>query len=229
MAVFSCVRFVKASPGALLLLVALMACGLASPARAGFTKKEIEESESDRRESTEHRIHSLASELAATAKRHGNDSVSLQAGLLLHALAAGAVGACEVTVVGESRQAGSAFLEVDVVTGLIFDSEASTQQTQFGHLWRTIAAPTLKGMKSFETKPRGLELVFLYGTQRFSELAENKADPRAPAETRAFRIAIPEQALADLLVGAIDIEALLDRATVLDGTRAIPSSDLREK
>jgi hypothetical protein len=207
----------------------VLACfGRAAPSDAGFTKEELEASESDRRETTERRVHSLASELAATAKRYGNDSVSLQAGLLLHALQAGAVGACEVTVVGTSPHAGPSFLEVDIVTGLIFD-EPSKRPKQIAHLWQAIAAPTLKGMKSFDIVPAGLELVFEYGVQRFAELAENKADPRAPLEPHVIRVAIPEAALAELVAGSIDAEALLDRSTVHDGVVAVPPSDLHAR
>lgn len=218
---------VKASRFVIGLCSVLLAAASAGQARAGFTEKELEAGESQRRETTERRVHSLASELAATAKRHGVDSVSLQAGLLLHALQAGAIGACEVTVVGASPQAGPKFLEVDVVTGLIFDTEASSRRTQIAHLWRSIAAPSLEAMKSFETEPRGLELVFVYGLQRFAESLENKADPRAPSESRVIRVVIPEAALADLVAGSIEVEALLNRATVLDGAAAVPSAELR--
>jgi len=221
---------VRLSKASWILVLSMIAFGMpfgAPPARAGFTEKQLEEAESDRKETTERRVHSLASELAATAKRHGTDSVSLQAGLLLHALQAGAVGACEVTVVGASPNAGPSFLEVDVITGLIFDTEASTQSTQIAHVWHAIAAPTLKGMKSFETDPRGLELVFQYGVQRFSELIEHKADPSAPSEARTVRVTIPETALAELAAGSIDVEKLLERSSVNDGSAAIPTTDLR--
>jgi len=206
--------------------VPFVTVGPVGRAHAGFTEKQIEEAQSERRETTERRVHSLAKELAATAKRHGPDSVSLQAGLLVHALQAGSVGACEVTVVGASPNAGASFLEVDITTGLIFDTDATTQRGQIAHVWRSIAAPTLEQMKSFETDPRGLELVFQWGVQSFSQLAEHKADPRAPFEVRMVRVAIPEAALADLAVGSIGVEKLLEHATVHDGTAPIPASEL---
>jgi hypothetical protein len=174
----------------------------------------------------ERRMNKVAHELAATAKRHGKDSVALQAGLLIHSLAAGAVGVTEVAVVGESPHAGPQFLEVDVTTGIIFDAEASTPSAQLTHIWQRIAAPTLKNMNSFETTPRGIELVFRYGLQRFADRPEHKPDPLAPAEMRILRLAIPEAALAELTARAIEVDAVLPRATIDDGTRVIPLDEL---
>jgi hypothetical protein len=210
---------------------ALAACLLvpARPSRAGFTQEELERNPPDRRETTDRRVHSLTTELAAIAKRHGPDSVALQAGLLVNALHSGAVGACEVTVVGASPQAGPSFLEIDVATGLIFDTDTSTPASRTAHVWRTIAAPTLKGMKSFETTPPGLELVFQYGVQRFADSPEHKADARGASEPHSVRVAIPEAALADLLAGSLDVDALLDRASVRDGATAIPAGDLHPR
>jgi len=174
----------------------------------------------------ERRIHSIAHELAATAKRHGGDSVALQAGLLIHTLSAGAVGATEVAVVGESAQAGESFLELDVTTGIILDSEGSTPRSELAHLWQQIAVPTLKTMHSFETDPRGLELVFLYGLQRFADRIDNKADPTAPSLQRMMRVAIPEGVLAALAAGEIEVEAVLARSTIRDEKRIIPAAEL---
>jgi hypothetical protein len=176
--------------------------------------------------SVERRIHSIAHELAATAKRHGGDSVALQAGLLIHSLNAGAVGVTEVAVVGESPQAGNSFLEVDVTTGIILDSEGSTPGSELAHMWQHIAVPTLKTMHSFQTDPRGLEIVFLYGLQRFADRIDNKADPTAPSLQRMMRIAIPEGVLSDLAAGEIDLDAVLARSTVRDDKRVIPATEL---
>jgi hypothetical protein len=176
--------------------------------------------------SVERRIHSIAQELAATAKRHGPDSVAIQAGLLIHTLNAGAIGATEVRVVGESPQAGPLFLEVDVTTGIILDSEGSTPRSELTHMWRQIAVPSLRGMKSFKTDPRGLELVFIYGLQRFADSVENKPDPTGPMLPRMIRVAIPEAVLSDLATGTIDIDAVLARSTVHDGKRVIPPDEL---
>ena len=174
----------------------------------------------------ERRIHSIAHELAATAKRHGPDSVAIQAGLLIHSLSAGAVGVTEVRVVGQSPQAGPSFLEVDVTTGIILDSQGSTPSSELAHLWRHIAVPSLKNMKSFQTDPRGLELVFLYGLQRYADSFENKPDPSEPALPRMMRVAIPEAVLSDLATGVIDVDAVLARSTVHDGKRVIPPAEL---
>ena len=176
--------------------------------------------------SVERRIHSIAHELAATAKRHGGDSVALQAGLLIHTLNAGAVAATEVAVVGESAEAGKSFLELDVTTGIILDSEGSTPSAELAHMWQEIAVPTLKTMRSFETDPRGLEIVFLYGLQRFADRIDNKADPTAPSHPRMMRVAIPESVLADLAAGQIEIDAVLARSTVRDDKRVIPIAEL---
>jgi hypothetical protein len=139
---------------------------------------------------------------------------------------AGAFGACEVTVVGASPQAGPSFLELDVDTGLIFDPDATTERGRMAHLWREIALPTLLGMKSFQTEPGGLELVFEYGLQRFNEQAENKPDMSAPIDGKVLRVAIPEAVLSDLAVGAIEADAVLSRSTVHDGAREVPAGDL---
>jgi hypothetical protein len=174
----------------------------------------------------ERRIHSIAHELAATAKRHGPDSVAIQAGLLIHSLSAGAVGVTEVKVVGESPQAGPSFLEVDVTTGIILDSQGSTPSSELAHMWRRIAVPSLSNMKSFKTDPRGLEIVFLYGLQRYSDLIEGKPDPTEPMMPRMMRVAIPEAVLTDLAEGDIAIDAVLSRSTIHDGKRTIPASEL---
>jgi hypothetical protein len=197
-------------------------------ARGGFEDKEIEKLDEPeaRRHSTERRIHSVARELAATAKRHGADSVSLQVALLLNTLRAGAVGASEVSVIGQSPHAGPAFLEVDVTTGLIFDADASTPTTRIRQIWQQIARPTLESMNSFEMTPRGLELVFVYGVQRFADSVENKADPSLPSEARTVRVAIPESVLAEIAVDAIALDTVLARATVHDGSRIIPAAEL---
>jgi hypothetical protein len=212
----------------------VLASGASRHVRAGDTAEETREPATGPQfapdaadpAATQRRIHSIAHELAATAKRHGKDSVALQAGLLIHSLGAGAVAATEVTVVGESVRAGPAFLEVDVTTGIIMDAEGSTQTSELAHMWRKIAGPTLEKMESFEIQPRGLELVFIYGRQRFADLLERKADPTAPSEQRMLRVAIPEAVLSDLAGGTIEMEQVLPRCTVHDGTRIIPTTEL---
>jgi hypothetical protein len=174
----------------------------------------------------ERRIRSIAHELGLTAKRHGPDSVAIQAGLLVNALKAGAVGVTEVTVVGESAEAGPSFLEFDVTTGIILNSEGSTPSTELAHMWRQIAVPSLQSMKSFKTDPAGLELVFLYGLQRSADSVENKPDPTEPMMERMMRVAIPETVLSDLITGTIGIDAVLSRSTVRDAKRLIPLAEL---
>jgi hypothetical protein len=152
--------------------------------------------------------------------------VAIQAGLLVNALKAGAVGVTEVTVVGESAEAGPSFLEFDVTTGIILNSEGSTPSTELAHMWRQIAVPSLQSMKSFKTDPAGLELVFLYGLQRFADSVENKPDPTEPMMERMMRVAIPETVLSDLITGTIGIDAVLSRSTVRDAKRLIPLAEL---
>jgi hypothetical protein len=81
-------------------------------------------------------------------------------------------------------------------------------------------------MHSFETDPRGLEIVFLYGLQRFADRIDNKADPTAPFLPRTMRVAIPENVLADLAAGEIDLDAVLARSTIRDEKRIIPATEL---
>jgi len=229
LALFSCVRMFNSSLfWGSLLVFALVAPGFAATASEpdapaqddAALPPEATPETTPGAESTKRRLHSIARELNATAKRHGPDSVTLQVGLLVHTLNAGAIGASEVTVVGESSRAGPSYLELDVLTGIIFDVEGSTSSSQLAHLWKQIAVPALEGMDSFKFEPSGVEIVFFYGLQRFAEILGHKADPEAPAEARAVRIAIPEDVLADLAAGAAEAEDVLGRCVVRDAEAA---------
>jgi len=170
---------------------------------------------------TEQRLKSLAQELARTANEHGPDAVTLQAGLLVQTIRAGAVGPSEVSVVGPSRSAGESYLEVDVVTGLIFDSDSTSPRSRLTTMWNDIVAPALEGSERLETIPPNLELVLVYGTQRFSEQVHHKPDPSEPFDSRRLRVEISEAALGDLVAGAISTDELLARSEVFEGNRTI--------
>ena len=227
-------RTSNASRVVALFLPAVLSTFVVTPrSRAGFSDDEAEATEKtlaapveQRREATERRVHAVAAELAKTAKQYGPDSVSLQASLLVHSMSAGAIGACEVTVVGASPSAGPSFLELDVDTGLVFDTGATTERGRMAHLWREIALPALLGMKSFQTEPPGLELVFEYGLQSYTDQIENKPDMSAPIDGKILRVTIPEAVLSDLAVGAIEADAVLSRSTVHDEVREIPAHEL---
>lgn len=162
------------------------------------------------RAATEEKVRSLAQELARTAQQHGDDAVALQAALLIQAMRAGAVGATEVKVAGPSPREGEGFLELAVGTGLIFDGDVHAIEACNEQVWLSVAAPVLEQMERFDIKPEGLELVFTYGVQRFSDHTERKADPGAEQEPHTVRFVLPADLLADLAsdrVSAVEARA----------------------
>jgi hypothetical protein len=166
-------------------------------------------------EASERRAQSLASELRAVAEKHGPGAVVLQAGFLIEAMRAGAVGPTEVRVVGPSERHGAEFLEIDVGTGLIFDADSTDVAGRTDRVWAEIVAPVLSKMETFAIEPSGLALVFGYGTQRFSTHAERKADLSAPQEAHTARFVIPAAALEDLALDRVSIGEFRGVATTL--------------
>lgn len=156
---------------------------------------------------TEQKVQSLAHELARIAAAHGSDSVALQAALLMETMRAGAVGPSEVTVAGVSPREGEEFLEIAVGTGIIFDSDTTDLAACNQKVWTSVAAPVLARMERFEIRPAGLELVFTYGLQSFSQLDHREADPTEPHDPHTVRFVLPASVLDDLVDHRISIDA----------------------
>jgi hypothetical protein len=174
-------------------------------------------------DATRERMDALAKELARTAKQYGADAVALQVALLINTIRAGAVAPSEVTVVGPSGSAGPAYLEITIVSGLIFDADTTSPRVRLERIWNEIAAPALGGMETFATTPASIELKFAYSTQRFAEMAGHRADPNEPYQQRHLRVEIPEDVLSDLAVGTASTDEVLTRSRVYDGERLVPS------
>jgi hypothetical protein len=158
---------------------------------------------------TDQKVQSLTRELARIANDHGADSVALQASLLIEAMRAGAVGPSEVRVAGPSPREGGDYLNIDVGTGLIFDADTTDLAACNRQVWSSVAAPVLVKMERFEIRPAGLELVFSYGLQRFSDQEDRKADPSEPQESHTVRYVLPASVLDDLASRRITVEAAL--------------------
>ena len=159
-------------------------------------------------EASERKAHALARELHAIAEKHGPGAVALQASLLIETIRAGAVGPSEVRVVGASPRHGGEYLEIDVGTGLIFDSDTTDIPACTDRVWATVVAPVLGKMETFAHQPAGLDLVLVYGRQHFSSHIEREADLSAPQEARTARFVIPAKALDDLAYDRISIDEL---------------------
>ena len=157
----------------------------------------------------QHKVQALAQELARIANDHGSDSVALQASLLIETMRAGAVGPSEVKVAGASAREGAEYLEIDIGTGLIFDSDTTDPATCTERVWTSVAAPVLAKMDRFEIRPAGLELVFTYGLQSFSRQDDREADPTEPHEPHTVRFVLPAPVLDDLASDRITIDAAL--------------------
>lgn len=166
-------------------------------------------------EAAEKKAMALARELGVIAEKHGPTAVALQASFLIETIRAGAVGPSEVRVVGESERQGAEFLEIDIGTGLIFDADTTDRDRCAERLWVEVVAPVLDKVEKFAIEPGGLDLVFGYGVQRFSEHMEHKADLSAPLEARAVRFVIPAKALDDLAYDRISVEQLRAVATTV--------------
>ena len=176
-------------------------------------------------EATRAKLEALAEELAETAQRYGPDAVALQALLLVETIRAGALGPSEVTVVGPSPVQGEDYLELRVLTGLLFDRDGSDQLSRAAEVLGLVAEPVLARMESFEFFPRGLELVFVYGIQDFDEDPHGKADPSLPFEERTLRMTIPSHMLAELSGGELGAAELLRRARLREGTQILHLAD----
>lgn len=157
----------------------------------------------------------LARELQVVAERNGPGAVALQAALLIGTIRAGALGPSEVKVVGESPRQGAEFLEIDVLTGLVFDADTTDAAHSADRIWVELAAPVLDKLETLAIEPAGLELVFEYGAQRFSTHPENKADLSTPQEVHSVRFVIPAKTLDDLVSDRISIDQLHTAATVV--------------
>ncbi len=150
----------------------------------------------------------LAKTLAATSEAHGTDSVALQAALLVHTIAAGAVDATEVRVAGPSPTDSEHYLRYELETGLIFDSESTTDESRLARIWSTILIPSLGRLETVEIRPPGLEFEFRYGLQSFDRNHDNRADPQAPSEALAATVRISGETLSGFVgkaVGRVEI------------------------
>jgi hypothetical protein len=168
------------------------------------------------RAATEERVRSLGQELGRIAQQHGPDSVALQAAFLLQAMRAGARGVTEVRVVGPSPREGDAYLEIDVTTGLVLDRDSGDSSSWNARMWDEIVAPVLDAMDGFDIRPGGLEIVVNYGTQRFSEQSEHKADLAEPVTHNTIRFVLPAAALGDLAAGRQSLAEVRPAALRLD-------------
>lgn len=143
-------------------------------------------------------MNDVVTALKQTGEDHGPDSVALQAKLLTRSTSAGALGPVEVRVVGPSQRLGAEYLEIVVDSGLFFDEAAATRDGRADLIWETLAGPVLEEMTSFDLKPGGLELVFLYQVQDLSGSATGKLDPSSPAHGEALAVALDQKLLAAL-------------------------------
>lgn len=158
---------------------------------------------------TEQRVRALSGELAKIASNYGPDSVALQASLLIETMRAGAVGPSEVRVAGPSPREGADYLEIDIGTGLIFDSDTTDLAACNQRVWTRVAAPALGKMERFDIRPAGLELVFTYGVQSYSRQEDRDADPTEPQEAHTVRFVFPAAVLEDLAYRRITVDAAL--------------------
>jgi len=126
------------------------------------------------------KMNEVARELRRIADQYGPDSVALQAKFLLRSTTEGARGPVEVKVAGPSEHLGAEYLEIVVDTGLFFDAAQGTLQDRADQVWARLAAPALEEMTSFDLKPAGLELVFLYRVE-YSPLPASGQVEGAPA------------------------------------------------
>ncbi|MFN2427787.1 MAG: hypothetical protein ABR587_15225, partial [Candidatus Binatia bacterium] len=134
----------------------------------------------------------------------GPDSVVLQAKLLIRSMGAGAIGATEVRVAGKSMVAGPEYLEIDVHTGLYFDSKTTTAESRRETVWKDVASPVLDEMVSFKIEPAALELVFLYQLQEFT----GAPDPTSPSEREAFRVLLSRDVLEEIVTDRVAGDAI---------------------
>jgi hypothetical protein len=154
----------------------------------------------------------LARELALTAERHGPDSVALQASLLVSSMRAGAVGATEVRVVGDSTLTGTERLRIEVQTGLEFAGEDTTARQRADRIWNEVVAPVLERMESFDIRPRDLELEVFY-------TVSTGLDSDSAANLRALVFAFDAAVLEDLVLKRTTLKAVR-AAGGSDGERA---------
>ncbi|MBI5505603.1 MAG: hypothetical protein HY899_12450 [Deltaproteobacteria bacterium] len=165
-------------------------------------------------------INEVSIELRRIADAHGPDSVALQAKFLLRSAAAGAMGPTEVKVVGPSTRLGAEYLEVVVDTGLFFEEAASSAQDRADQVWSRLAAPALEEMTSFQLKPAGLDLVFLYRVQDLSGSATGALDPSVAGRTERLAVSL-DSALLDSVARDQVAGDALRRAVGFD-TAALP-------
>ena len=172
-------------------------------------------------ERTQERLRELASEMSRIANLHGPDAVTLQVGLLTQTIRCGGVAQSEVAVLGPSPRAGPSYLEIVVVSGMIFAAETTTLASRFNTLWAEVAAPALAAMERFQTDPPNLALVLECGVQPLDSLGDRRPDPAAPYRRDRFRIELDAAALAELSAKQASTEDLLAGARVLAGERLL--------
>ncbi len=153
-------------------------------------------------------IGEVTAELRRIADEHGPDSVALQAKFLLRSTAAGALGPTEVKVAGPSKRLGADYLEIVVDTGLFFEEGTSTPADRADLVWRMLAGPALEDMTSFQLKPTGLEVVFLYKVQNLSDSVTGKLDPSLPGRAETLAIALDHTLLESVARDEVAGDAL---------------------
>lgn len=205
-------RVVTGSAPAWALAAVLVVAGV-SPGRAADDESPMQPPDSAAvRAATEERVRSLGHELARTVEQHGPDSVALQAAFLLQAMRAGALGPTEVRVAGPSDREGGAYLEIDIDTGVVLDSDVGDSERWDTEIWRSVVAPVLGAMSAFDIRPRGLEIVIRYATQSYSDHFERKADLAMPVEVRMVRFVLGEQVLVDVAAKLRDLDTVRPEA-----------------
>lgn len=166
--------------------------------------------------STQEKLKELAGEVSQTANQYGPDAVNLQIGLLAATIRAGAEGPTEVAVEGVFRAEGEDWLRYRVLTGLVLTGGTENAAARVDRIWRAIAEPALKGLKTLETEPASIQLDFLYASRPLAPADDAAAsglpDRVVPEASKTLTMRLSGSVLEEFSRGVIAARDLRDRA-----------------
>jgi hypothetical protein len=157
--------------------------------------------------STQEKLKELAGEVSQTANQYGPDAATIRAG---------AEGPTEVAVEGVFRAEGEDWLRYRVLTGLVLTGGTENAAARVDRIWRAIAEPALKGLKTLETEPASIQLDFLYASRPLAPADDAAAaglpDRVVPEASKTLTMRLSGSVLEEFSSGVIAAQDLRDRA-----------------
>lgn len=166
--------------------------------------------------------------LRTTRRQYGDDAVTIETGLLLHAMRNGSVLATGVRIDGIREYQGKRYVGFQVETGMVFDDLTRDEVARVQILWANVMEPVLVRLTDgLQVPADGISVALQYHHRPYASVAELRASIDRPglAEEAAFYVLASD--VEDLVRQRLTPRALIERTRiVVDGReRSVPRPD----